>query len=152
MPIKLEHRVGIAAPAEVIWEILSDIPGWTHWNPIHPKAAGEVRYGARLALTLALPGQPHQEIEPAILDWTPNEAIHWTDRSTYGLVKTVRYLEIETLSATGCSFSNGEIFAGLLGPSVARRKRSSLRRGFAALGEALKDRAEALWAERRGAD
>lgn len=150
MPIKFEHRVGIGAPAEVIWEILADIPGWAAWNPIHPKAAGEVRFGERLTLTLALPGQAHEIIEPAIVDWTPNEAIHWRHSTTGGLVRSIRYLEIETLTASGCFFSNGEIFEGLLGPMIARRRRSSLRRGFAALGEALKERAETLWRERAG--
>ena len=67
-----------------------------------------------------------------------------------GLVDTIRYLEIETLSDTGCAFSNGELFQGLIGPFVARGLRRSLRRGFTALGESLKDRAEALWRERSG--
>jgi len=150
MPIKLEHSVGVAAPAEVIWEILADIPHWPKWNPIHPKAAGKVGFGERLTLTLTLPGDIHRQIEPSVIDWTPNEAIHWRDKSVYGLVKTTRFLEIEKLSDTGCFFHNGEIFAGLLGVRVARSRRSSLKRGFAAVGEAMKARAEAVWRERRG--
>ena len=151
MAVQIEHRVGINAPAEVIWEVLADVPGWESWNPIYPKAAGQVRFGERLTLTLALPGQAHRVIEPAILDWTPNEAIHWRMSTTGGLVKSTRYLEIEPLSETGCIFCNGEIYGGLLGPTVAQRLHRSLRRGFTALGEALKERAEALWRERSGA-
>jgi hypothetical protein len=149
MPVKLEHSVGVAAPAEVIWEILSDIPAWPRWNPIHPKADGRVGFGERLSLTLALPGEAHREIAPAVFDWTPNEAIHWRHSAVYGLVTMTRYLEIEKLSETGCAFHNGEIFGGLLGVRVARARRSSLKRGFAAVGEALKTQAEALWRERR---
>ena len=33
-PPKIEHRIGIQAPADVIWEILADIPGWEAWNPL----------------------------------------------------------------------------------------------------------------------
>lgn len=150
MPIKIEHRIGVAAPAHVVWEILEDVPGWTAWNPLYPKAAGKIGYGERLSLTVALPGQAHREIAPAIIDWTPNEAIHWRLSAVGGLVDTIRYLEIETLSDTGCAFSNGELFRGLIGPYVARGLRRSLRRGFTALGESLKDRAEALWRERSG--
>jgi len=148
MAIKIEHRIGIAAPAEVIWEILADVPGWEAWNPIYPKAAGEIRYGGQLALTVALPGQPHRQIEPAILDWTPNEAIHWRLKALGGLLKTIRFLEIEVYSETGCAFNNGEIFDGMAAPYVARSLHRSLRRGFADLGEALKSRAESLWRER----
>ncbi len=150
MAIKIEHRIGIAAPAEVIWEVLADIPGWTQWNPIYPKAAGKVGYGESLSLTVALPGRAHRQIEAPILDWTPNEAIHWRLTALGGFVQTIRYLEIEKYSEVGCAFSNGEVFAGLAGPYVARNQRRSLKRGFAALGEALKDRAEALWRERGG--
>jgi hypothetical protein len=66
-------------------------------------------------------------------------------------VKTIRYLEIEILSETGCIFSNGEIFEGMLGPTVAKRYRRQLRAAMASMGEALQLRAEAAWRERQAA-
>ena len=42
MPVKLEHRIGVQAPAEVIWESLFDVPGWEGWNPLYPRAAGVI--------------------------------------------------------------------------------------------------------------
>lgn len=148
--MKLEHRIGIHAPADVIWESLIDVPGWADWNPLYPKASGEVGFGKALELELALPGQQPQVIRPVVVDWTPFEHIHWNLRLMHGLVKTIRYLEIEALSETGCIFSNGEIFGGWLGPSVAQRQRGAIRAGFQALGEALRDRAEAAWRKRQG--
>lgn len=149
MAVKLEHRIGIQAPAEVIWESLIDVEGWPAWSQLYPRAAGKVRIGATLSLDLALPGQPVQAISPTILDWAPEDHIHWTTRSQFGLMKTTRYLEIEVLTETGCIFSNGEIFDGYLGPGYAGRNRRALRAGFAALGEALQQRAEAAWRERQ---
>ena len=150
MPVKLEHRIGVQAPAEVIWESLFDVPGWEAWNPLYPRAAGTIRIGSTLSLDLALPGQPPQSITPTVLDWAPEDHIHWTTRSQFGLVKTIRYLEIEALSETGCIFSNGEIYDGYLGPRVANRNRRAIRAGFAAMGEALQQRAEAAWRARQG--
>lgn len=147
--MKLEHRIGIQAPAEVIWEIVADIPGWAAWNPLYPKAAGEIRIGNVLDLELHLPGQKPQAIQPVVLDWAPFDHLHWTLRLKRGLVKTTRYLEIEALSETGCIFSNGEIFDGWMGPGMARRLRRPIRAGFAALGEAVRDRAEATWRQRQ---
>jgi hypothetical protein len=46
-------------------------------------------------------------------------------------------------------FSNGEIFDGWMGPSAARRLRRPILNGFEALNEALKAKAEAIWAERK---
>lgn len=150
MTLKIEHRVGLQVPASIVWEIISDVSSWPAWTQIYPKAAGKIGFGERLVLTLALPGEPHREIAPVIIDWTPDEAIHWRTSLVGGLGWSVRYLEIEVLSETGCVFSNGELFGGLAGPMAARGMRRSLRRGFTALGEALKDRAESLWRERSG--
>ena len=65
----------------------------------------------------------------------------------YGAPDSIRYLEIEAMSDDGCIFSNGEIFRGLLGDTVARQVRASVKAGFTALGEAVRDRAEAVWRE-----
>lgn len=151
MGVKLEHRIGIQAPAEVIWESLVDVNNWESWNPLYPRAEGTVRIGNTLNLTVNIPGQEPRHIQPRILDWAPEDHIHWRLSLMGGLVKTIRYLEIEALSETGCIFSNGEIFDGLLGPTVARRYRRQLRAAMASMGEALQLRAEAAWRERRAA-
>src|SRR5262245_54776081 len=74
---RLEHRVGVNAPPEIIWEVVSYLDRWSEWNPLYPKAAGQIRIGETLTLTLAVPGQPPQEIRPTVLDWIPNEQLHW---------------------------------------------------------------------------
>jgi len=148
MAIKIEHRIGIAAPASVIWEVMVDVAAWPEWSAIYSKASGEVRFGGVLALTLDLPGHRPREIEAAVLDWTPDEAIHLKTKSF--LMETTRYLEIEKYSDTGCAFSNGEIFSGYAVRYIPRSRFRALREGFAALGEGLKARAEALWRERSG--
>ena len=142
MRIKIEHRLGIRAPAEAIWAIIADIPGWEAWNPLYPKAQGALRIGSPLTLELALEGRKPQTIQPVVADWVPNEQLHWRLRMLGGLVKSTRYFEIEQLTETGCIFSNGEMFDGLLGPTVARRMRPTIRAGFAAMGEAVKARVE----------
>jgi hypothetical protein len=147
-PPKIEHRIGIQAPVGVIWDILADIPGWESWNPLYPKAAGELHIGEALELTVAVPGEPHRKIQPVVFDWTPNDQIHWRLSMLGGLVQSVRYLELEVLGETSCIFSNGEIFAGLLGPSVANAKRRAIRKGFTAMSEALAAKAEATWQAR----
>ena len=151
MAVKLEHRIGIQAPAEVIWESLVDVNNWESWNPLYPRAEGIVRIGNTLNLTVNIPGQEPRHIQPRILDWAPEDHIHWRLSLMGGWIKTIRYLEIEILSETGCIFSNGEIFEGMLGPTVAKRYRRQLRAARASMGEALQLRAEAAWRERQAA-
>jgi hypothetical protein len=146
MAYKIEHRVGIAAPPEVIWDILADIEGWEHWNPLYTKASGMIRIGGELVLTQALPGQKAEVIRPRIIDWVPLEQLHWANTAGGGMMKTLRYIEIEKLDEAACIFSNGEIFAGLLGPTVAKMMRQPLREGFASLNDAMKLKAETAYA------
>ena len=146
---RIEDRIGIQAPAEVIWDVVHDLPRWSEWNPTYPRAEGEIRIGAVLTMDLVLPGQDRQEIKPRVLDWVPNEQLHWELKFLGGLIKTLRYIEITPLSEAGCVVDNGEFFGGLMGPSLGRRMRGPVRRGVLAMNEALKARAEALWAERK---
>ena len=148
--VRIEHRIGVQAPAEAIWAVIHDLAAWEAWNPLYPKASGEIRIGGTLDLTLALPGQPPQQIRPTVLDWVPNEQLHWRLSLVGGLVRTIRFIEIETLAETSCIVSNGEIIGGLMGPSVARRVGRSVQRGFTEMNEALKARAEAQWQAVRG--
>jgi hypothetical protein len=145
MAVKIEHRVGIQAPPEAVWAVIADIEGWAAWNPLYPKAEGRLRIGAPLTLELVLRDRPPQTIKPVVLDWIPNEQIHWRLKALGGLVKTTRFLEIEKLGDTACIFANGEVFDGPLGPVALRPLRGSVRHGFQAMGEALKTRVEAAW-------
>ena len=145
LPIKIEHRIGVQTPAEVIWKQISDIPGWPAWNPLYPKAAGEVQFGAKLDFEVALPGEAPRVIRATVLDWTPNDQILWNVSMFAGLIRTTRYIEIETLPNGNCIFSNGEIFEGPLIRLIGKRMRKAVKAGFTAMGEAVRDRAEALW-------
>ena len=145
MRVKLEHRLGVKAPAHVIWEILADLPAWSDWNPLYPEAKGVIGFGGRLTVTEVFPGKKPKVIHPTIIDWTPNEDLHWKGSALFGLVSTIRYLEIEKMHDEGCIFSNGEVYEGLFRNTYARRNRRRIRAGFTALGEALRDRAEARW-------
>jgi hypothetical protein len=145
VPLKLENRLGVQAPAEVIWPIMSDLATWQEWNPLYPKAAGIIRIGEILTLDLALPGQPVQTIQPRVLDWAPLDHIHWQLKLLRGLVTSVRYLEIEIMGDASCIVSNGELFTGPLS-FLVRSQRRAIRQGFDAMGEAIKTRAEAAWA------
>ncbi len=69
MSVKIEHRLGLPAPAEAIWAVIADFDRWSEWNPLYPRAEGALRIGSPLSLDLALPGRPVQVIKPVILDW-----------------------------------------------------------------------------------
>ena len=66
-----------------------------------------------------------------------------------GLVKTTRFFEIEALAAESCIVNNGELIAGLLGPTLGRRLGRTIYRAFSDMNDALKARAESIWQARK---
>lgn len=147
MAYRVEHRIGVAAPPEAIWDVLADLSGWTAWNPLYPRAEGRLLIDAKLSLDQKLEGEAASRIEAQVVDWVPNSQIHW--RETGFLRSATRYMEIEKLTEEGCIFSNGVLVEGPLARYATRRAKARLRAGFTAMGEALKARAEAAYAGRR---
>jgi len=145
----VEHRIGVQAPAEIVWEVVSDFPSWEAWNPFHPRMEGALRIGSTLTVDVAVPGQPVRTITPVVRDWVPYEQLHWQTSHKRGFVTAIRYLEIESLGATSSTFSNGELFSGLLVRWISAQTRRGLREGFTVMGEAVRLRAEALWRDRQ---
>ncbi|WP_269714389.1 SRPBCC domain-containing protein [Caulobacter sp. NIBR2454] len=144
MTFKYEHRIGVQAPAEVIWDLLADLPGWASWNPLYPGAEGAIRIGAPLILIDA----DGDRMETTVQDWVPYEQLHLRRSGMRGLVRSIRYFEIEKMSETGCLFSNGELYAGLASFRI-KKQRATIKAGFEAMGEALRQKAEAIWRERQ---
>lgn len=146
IPVKVEHRIGVQAPSEVIWDLIYDVAGWSRWNPLHRGAEGEIRIGGRLLTTEVLPGLVERPATFQVMEWVPHEQLHLRNSAFGGWVKSVRYIEIEQLASCACIVSTGEIFAANMLTSLHLRKvRRPLRLAFTAHGEALKAEAQALW-------
>jgi hypothetical protein len=148
--VRIEHRIGIQTPPDVIWELLYDIDHWSDWNPLYSQASGSIHIGDTLNLTVVLPGMKPQAVRATVLEWVPNEQLHYRTSGLGGLVKGTRYVEIEQLAPESCIVSNGEITGGLLGPTVARQIGGKIYKGLRLANEALKEQAEARWRVRQG--
>ena len=145
LPLRIEHRIGVQAPREPVWAMILDLGGWSRWNPLYTQASGKVGFEEKLTLTVAIPGEAPREIRPTVVDWTPNEQIIWRLSMLGGLIRSTRYIETETLENGNVIFSNGEIFEGRLQWLINKKQQRAIKRGFAAFGEAVRDRAEAAW-------
>jgi hypothetical protein len=138
MSFKIEHRIGVRAPPSAVWDVLSDLEGWSRWNPLYPRASGKLAIGAKLSVTLALPKSTPEEIAPVVVDWVPQMQLVWRLRLLGGLITTTRYMEIEALDDGQASiFSHGEVFDGPVAAFMPKTLRHNIRSGFAAMSEAL---------------
>ena len=147
MGFKIEHRIGVARPAAQVWAVLSDLSAWKDWNPMYPEISGRLLISAPLSVTEKV-GERSQTYAAVVSEWVPEKQIIWTRRSQAGLLRHVRYIEIEALSETGCIFANGELFDGYFAPLlISKGRRHALRTAHRGFCEALKARVEAGFGE-----
>ena len=141
MNFRVEHRVGVRATADRIWEIIADLPSWTDWNPIETEIQGALAIRAPLSLTERIPGLPERRLNAVVGDWQPYAQLIWAERRGWQF-GAIRYFEIEELAPGNCIVANGQIFSGLRGESFFGRHRRTLRAAFEQVGEAIRAQAE----------
>jgi hypothetical protein len=139
---RIEGRIGVRAPADRIWELIVDLPGWDRWNPIETSVEGTIAYGGSIAFTETVADLPERRATVRVGEWQPLAQLVWMEKR--GLwFNTLRYFEIEELEPGSCVVANGFIFSGLRGEMHFDRHRKALRAAVDAVAEALKATAEA---------
>lgn len=141
MAFRVEHRVGVKATSDAIWDLLADLEGWSGWNPIHPKASGTIGIGQPLSVRETIPGLPERDFNPTVVEWVPRQQLIWAEKRGF-MSRSVRYFEIEELEPGSCIFAIGEIFEGFLGEREGQRTRRVRKAGFEAMAEAVRAKVE----------
>lgn len=138
---RIEKRIGVRAPTDRIWDLVSDLPGWSRWNPVETSVEGTIAFGGEITLTEAIAGLPERRVVARVGDWQPYSQLVWAEKR--GLwFNSVRYFEIEELEPGSCIASNGFIFSGLRGEMFFDKNRKHLRHAVDAVAEAWKAAAE----------
>jgi hypothetical protein len=138
LPLRIEHKFGVAAPPAVAWEVLSGLEGWKDWNPLYTEASGRLGIGEILTLTLKLPDGKPETIRPTVVDWVPEMQLIWRLKLSGGLLRTTRFFEIEALDdGRACIIYHGEMFEGLASNFIPKSLRRQIRKGFHQMSDAL---------------
>ena len=138
---RIEKRVGVNAPSDRIWEILSDLENWHAWNPYETSLTGTLAFGSSISLTEALPGMAERQVQARIGDWQPYSQLVWAEKRGW-LFNAIRYYEIEELERGNCIVSTGVIFTGLRGELFHDKHRKTIRSAYEDIAEALRRAAE----------
>ena len=138
MGFRIENRVGVAAPPHVIWDLVSKLEGWPEWSELYTEAGGKLTIGEKLHFTFKLGDRPPQSVEGTVYDWVPEAQMAWKVSLYGGLVRSLRYVEIEKLTETSCILANGDYWTGLLANRMPRPLRRLAQHGFERMNQNAK--------------
>ncbi|VVB88316.1 Polyketide cyclase / dehydrase and lipid transport [uncultured archaeon] len=140
---QLRTELEINAPAERVWQLLTDFASYPQWNPFIRRASGEPRKGAQLQVYLQPSGAKGMTFQPKVLKAEPARELRWLGHFLIpGLFDGEHIFTIEPLEAGHVRFVQREIFTGILVSLFSRWLSKDTRRGFEEMNQALKSRAE----------
>lgn len=139
---ELHTEIEIAASPERVWRELTNFASYGEWNPLVPAASGELQEGQPLRVTLKA-GKRVMTIKPRLVRVVPNRELAWRGSLPVpGMFTGEHTFEITSLGEGRVRFHHWEKFSGILVPLLSRMLDGDTRRGFEAMNQALKARAE----------
>ena len=145
-------EVEIDAPASVVWEVLTDLDSYPHWNPFCVAAKSTLELGAAVEMTLAdysgaTETFPYTEYVCAVV---PERLLSWELRPTEVSVQAARRDQvIEPITDNRCRYYSTDAFLGEEALQIMRDSGVVERALHPLTAVALKERSEALFTERR---
>ncbi len=127
---QIHTEITIQAPAQRVWELLTDFPSYPEWNPFVRRAIGKPEVGEKLEVLIQPPDGRGMTFRPIVLKAEPNQELRWLGRLIIpGLFDGEHFFMIEPLDENSVRFIQGENFSGLLVPLFSGMLKST-ERGF----------------------
>ncbi len=142
---ELKTEVDIDASPETVWQVLTDLDGYSDWNPFITEASGDVVVGETLVNRINPPGGRAMTFKPVVTVADPGATFEWLGRlGIPGLFDGRHRFDLTATSTGGTRLVHGEQFSGILVRLLRRSLDTQTREGFEAMNSALKIRAEAI--------
>ena len=141
---QLHTEIDIDAPPDVVWSVLTDLDGYSAWNPFITSAEGTAEVGRQLTNRLEPPGGRAITFRPRVTMVDPERTFEWLGRLGFRGVFDGRHRFELKPTATGTHLVHGEEMTGLLVRVLRSSLDSQTKPGFEAMNTALKTRAESI--------
>ena len=140
---ELRSQIEIEAPAERVWQVLTDFAAYPEWNPFIRRVNGRPEVEEQLVVRMRPSGTRRLTFRPTVMKVEPNRQLRWLGHLLVpGLFDGEHIFEIEELDRERVLFVQREVFKGLLVPLLARTLERDTQRGFEEMNRALRERAE----------
>jgi len=139
---ELRTEIEIQAPAERVWQAITELDKWSEWNPFIHHVDGKAKLGEKVDIT-AGSGSNEMILHCVVNKVEPNKELRWKYHVVLPFLFSGEHsFIIEQVEANKIRFIDREICNGLLVPTQAKNIDTITRQGFEAMDKALKVRAE----------
>lgn len=153
--VVVSEKVEINAPASIVWEIILDMPKYGEWNPFCIAAESTLEMGAPVHMKLKSYIEPDVVFDNCefICAFEPEQLISWElPYSEQWPYPARRDQIIEKTGKDSCVYHSTDAFLGENGIHVMRFAGPWVKLAFDDTALALKERAEAMYKQQKGAD
>jgi hypothetical protein len=143
MAREINTTIEINAPANTVWDVLTDFSRYGEWNPFIRSIHGKAEQGEQLEILIQPPGGTGMTFRPLILVLQPEAELRWLGRLILpGIFDGEHQFQLKPIGESRTRLIHRETFSGLLAPLLWRNLDTQTRQGFEAMNHALKQRAE----------
>jgi hypothetical protein len=134
--------VTIDAPANQVWDVLTDLNGYKSWNPFLTSATGAVAPDSKITVAAKM-GKHTITFHPRIVAVDARKKLAWRGTLlTPVIFEGEHTFELEALDQSHTRVIQSEQFRGVLVGFLWRKFSPDLTQGFNAMNHALKGRCE----------
>ncbi|RQS61844.1 SRPBCC domain-containing protein [Burkholderia sp. Bp8963] len=142
--------VDIAAPASVVWEVLTDFPRYAEWNTFCVGLETTGRLGDLVCMQVRIPDTSDViPVNETLVAFEPERLLSWEQRPTDDNKDAARRDQyIDADGPERCRYVTTDQFLGVNADTIMRNHGAWVKRGFDQCALDVKARAEALYAAR----
>jgi len=149
MSYVIDRTLEIDAPADVVWNVITDFARYGEWNPFVVKCESTLKPGDPIDLRVKLMAvaQPQREW---INEHVPGKRFGYSMKPMpAGALSSKRTHDVVAVGEGRSRYVSHFELNGWLTPVVTGLLGGRLQAGFAGMTEGIQKRAEQLWAQRR---
>jgi hypothetical protein len=140
--IEIETDIWIECPPAAVWQILTATDEYPSWNPFIHRLRGPLHPGSRIDVEIGPPDSSPMTFQPVVITVERDREIRWLGSFWIrGLFDGEHSFRLES-DGRRTRVIQAERFSGLLVGGLSDSILRKTQRGFVAMNEALKERAE----------
>ena len=141
--MKIEFVREIAAPADTVWQVITDFSSYSQWNPFVTACSCDLTVGAPIAMTVRLGEQVRDQVE-FVSEVVPGELFEYRMKPVGWLLHSYRQHEVCAVNDTTTRYRSIFELNGWISPLVGMMLGKALQNGFEGMTDSLVSRAESM--------